>query len=268
MREKWSVISPLRRGLLLVTVGLMLLFAVLYAVVSLQVGVEYGDDFYKVEIQGDAKVYTGVDHGNRNFQFKRGGPGKKTVYTVTETPTGYTVICQIEGEDFGPYRVEPFPVSELPEKFASANLHGALQIWDGEELLFRGGYHQMTELGYISLIGEDSEVDGHSITVSPPPIPEAGPDCYDLCRFTLNAEESMTHRGNWFYYAVALFFAVMNALFILYAEEFFIWQMSFRVKDPEQAEPSDWELFDRQLSWWFLLFIELIFLLIGLSQVN
>ena len=130
MREKWSVLSPVRRGLLIATVGLMLLFTVLYAVANRQVGVEYGDDFYKLEVQGDAKVYTGVDHGNRNFQFRRGGPGKKTVYAVTETPGVYMVACQIEGEDFGPYWVELIPVSQLPEKFASVNLHGALQIWD------------------------------------------------------------------------------------------------------------------------------------------
>ncbi len=42
---------------------------------------------------------------------------------------------------------------------------------------------------------------------------------------------------------------VMNAISILFKEEIFRWNMSFRIKDADRAQPSDWEYFSRHLGW-------------------
>lgn len=281
MREKWSAMPFYRQAMLAATVGLMVLFAVLYLIMGRQNGLEYGNDFYKLKAQGDARVYTGVDHGQRDFISTQSGEGKKTVYTVCKTPDGYRVECQIEGQEFGPYQVTEFPRSDVPAVLTDLPLEGGLEIKNTAtgELLFRGGYWQNS--GYVFLVNENAktEADGNAaltdkLTVGSvslfdyaPPIPEEGPSCDDLVRFTLGAEANMTHKGDWMYYALALLAAVFNAASLLYAEELFIFHMSFRVAEPERVEPSEWELFTRHVGWGVLLLLELILLFTGLFSI-
>lgn len=281
MREKWQSMTLYRRAMLLATVGLMLLFAILYPIMSSQKGLEYGNDFYKLNVRGDAKVYTGFAHEWRivNTSIQR-SQGRKTVYTVTETPAGYTVECQIEGQDFGPYQLNKVHLSDLPAALAQVPLGGGLEIKNTAtgEVLFRGGY--LVSAGYF-LVDENAvteadeaadplsrvTVNGFTFFDYKPAVPEEGPSPYDLVQFTLEAGENLTHRGEGGYFALALLVAVLNAVSILYAEELFTWSMSLRVAEPEKAEPSEWELFSRHIGWGLFLLTELLILLCGLFAI-
>lgn len=281
MREKWQSMTFYRRAMLLATVGLMLLFAVLYPIMSGQKGLEYGNDFYKLNVQGEAKVYTGFAHEWRiGNTIVSSNQGRKTVYTVTETPAGYTVECQIEGQDFGPYQLNKVHLSDLPAALAQAPLGGGLEIKNTAtgEVLFRGGY--LVSVGYL-LVDENAvteadkaanplsrvSVNGFTFFDYKPAVPEEGPSPDDLVHFTLGAGENLTHRGDVAYFALALLVAVLNAVSILYAEELFVLSMSFRVAEPEKVEPSEWELFGRHVGWCLFLLTELLILLYGLFAI-
>ncbi len=274
MREKWSAMTAYRRAMLLATVGLVLLFSILYPIVSRRKGLEYWNDFYDLNVRGDAKVYTGVAHEWRNGNtIIQSDQGRKTVYTVTETPEGYTVECRIGGQDFGPYQLNKVRLSDLPAALAQVPLRGGLEIINTAtgEVLFRGGY--LVSVGYL-LVDENAvteadeaadplnrvTVNGLTLFDYKPSYPEEGPSPYDLVYFTLGAGENLTHRGNVTYFALALLVAALNVVFILYAEELFTWSMRFRVAEPEKVEPSEWELFTRQAGWAVCLFFEVIIL--------
>ena len=54
---------------------------------------------------------------------------------------------------------------------------------------------------------------------------------------------------------------VIAAVSILFADELFRWKMSFRVRDAYDAEPSDWEIAARYISWTVMpILISILFL--------
>lgn len=267
MKEKWASWPFYRQAMLAATVGLMVLATVLYLTVGNRQGVEYGSSFYELTTMNGIKTYTANAHewweGNTIIQSNE---GRKIVYTVTPTSLdGFRVECQMGEETFGPYQVEGLSTADLPAKLTEIPLDGGMEITNlttGEHL-FRGGYIQSSD-GYSFLLDETAEISGSSILDYAPSRPEKGPNCDDLYHFTFGAEASMTHRANWMLYFCALLFAVFNTVSLLYAEELFIFHMSFRVADPESVEPSEWELFSRYASWAVFLFFEGVLFLAGL----
>ena len=50
----------------------------------------------------------------------------------------------------------------------------------------------------------------------------------------------------------------------MYADELFHWDLSFQIRNAETAEPSDWELMERYLSWTVLTIMLLVIYIVGL----
>ena len=63
----------------------------------------------------------------------------------------------------------------------------------------------------------------------------------------------------------AVFLSVLNALAILYADELFRWDLSFQIQNAEAAEPSEWEMMKRYLSWTVVTIMLLVLYLVGLG---
>lgn len=266
-REKWAAWPFYRQLMLVATVGLMVLATVWYLTVGSQKGVEYGSSFYALTTVDRTMTYTANAHewreGNTIIQ---SNGGRKIVYTVTPVfNSGFVVTCKMGEETYGPYQVEGLALTDLPAEFAKYPLNGGMEITNVTtgELLFRGGYMQTSD-GYAFLLDERAKMESGSILDYAPPRPEKGPDCDDLYHFTFGAEESMTSRADWMLYFYALLFAAFNTVSLLYAEELFIFHMSFRVADPESVKPAEWELFTRHAGWAVFLFLEVMLLLAGL----
>lgn len=265
-REKWASWPFYRRAMLAVTVGLMVLATVLYLTVGSRKGIEYGSSFYALTTEDGTMTYTGNTHewreGNTIIQ---SNVGWETVYTVAEAPEGYTVECRMGNETYGPYQVAAVDLADLSTRVLGFYLDGGMEITNVTtgERLFRGGYIRSSS-GYAFLLDENKEGEASSIGDFAPPKPKAGPDCDDLYHFTFGAEASMTRKANWLYYFCALLFAVFNTVSLLYAEDLFTFHMSFRVADPANVEPSEWELFSRHVGWAVFLLFEGIFLLAGI----
>ena len=65
----------------------------------------------------------------------------------------------------------------------------------------------------------------------------------------LALEPPLTHRGELYAYFTGTLLAVVGIVSILFADRLFRWDLSFRIRDPEGAEPSEWEIFTRYLGW-------------------
>lgn len=289
MREKWAVWPLYRRAMLVATAGILAFFAVLYPIVGRQKGVKRNGDFYGMTTVGETKLYVGAIHqwieGHTVIQ---SGEGREEVYAVTPiSADGFRVECRMGEETFGPFRVTKYPLPQTPGVGSDALTSFPIPFDTGLEIknaltgetLFRGGYRLSS--GYTSLISETVTTEGDPGSASEhmtvdgvnyyfnyaPATPEKGPSAYDLAFFALEAEESLTHRGDMMYLALGILIAVLNAASIVYAEELFIWSMSFRVADPESAEPAEWELFTRHVGWGIWLLMELIVFIVGLTSV-
>lgn len=75
----------------------------------------------------------------------------------------------------------------------------------------------------------------------------------------------MTHKGTWAAWFGAVFVCVLNAGLMLFADELFRWNLKFRIRDIEYAEPSDWEIAGRYVGWTALAVMALILFVTGLQ---
>lgn len=75
----------------------------------------------------------------------------------------------------------------------------------------------------------------------------------------------LTHKGNWTAWLGALIISIFNAFSILYADEIFRWNLAFQIRDTDGAEPSDWEIAGRYVSWIILILVALIIYIMGLN---
>ena len=66
---------------------------------------------------------------------------------------------------------------------------------------------------------------------------------------TLVLSPVLRHRGDISLYWLATCLATVGIISILFADRLFRRNLGFLIRDPELAEPSDWELFGRHLGW-------------------
>lgn len=59
----------------------------------------------------------------------------------------------------------------------------------------------------------------------------------------------------------------MTALFILFADKLFRRNLSFRIRDAEHAEPSDFEIASRYIAWTALPIMALFLFVLGLVEI-
>ena len=59
--------------------------------------------------------------------------------------------------------------------------------------------------------------------------------------------------------------SAVTAVLVLFPEELFRWKMSFRISNAYEAEPSDWELMGRHISWFLMTVFAFILYIIGLT---
>lgn len=76
------------------------------------------------------------------------------------------------------------------------------------------------------------------------------------------------HKGNWMYYGFSVVFCIIVALSILYADEIFRFGLHFTIKDPEKAEPAEWEIISRYVDWTLLVFLIYQLFSAGLNEIQ
>lgn len=240
MKQKIKDLNWYQKGILLLLLVLIPVYAVIYHVSISRVGVLYNDKIFVPAEESGATVYSGrLD-------------GKPAEITVANDKAAVTFRC---GDTvYGPYTIEEDPSALADIEFCPSDMRG-VALYDGETLLFRGGFWpsgEFTQLYradgspdlqmglYAVENGVWKDADGN--VVDP-----MKPDAADILRIALAPE--LTHKGDWLVWFGAVALSLVTAFSILYADELFRWNLSFQIRNAEDAEPSEWEILSRYLVW-------------------
>ena len=240
---------------LLILLALMaLVFLVIYGQVSGREGYRYNDRIFVPETQNGTTVYTGkLD-------------GQEAAFTVAEN----AVTFRWGERSYGPYTVRKDPTAIPQDSDFKDSLTG-IEVREKEEILFRGGMLYLGENNRLLFSQDGNTV--FNITVS------AGTDTViDINGNLVDPHEPQVHtildlvegpqlekKGQWGIWLLCLLFSGITAISILFADELFHLRLSFRVANPYDLEPSDWEIFGRYTSWTVLTIMILVCYILGLQ---
>lgn len=251
--ERIKRLNWYQKSILIFMLAMALVFAVVYHMTIARVGVLYQNAIFVPAEENGVTVYSGKLRG------------KQAEFTVSADKT---VSFRCDGQTYGPYTVKEDPTAR-PD--LEIQLETGAELWEGDTLLFRGGFWQSDgsfwlrnadgsmDLGmqtYVVENGVKKDSDGNIID-------PAKPSASDILRLVFDPE--LTHKGTWLAWLSAVFLSVLNALAILYADELFRWDLSFQIQNAEAAEPSEWEMMKRYLSWTVVTIMLLVLYLVGLG---
>ena len=224
--KNWRQRSLLEKVLLLALAGMTVFFLLLYLILSRMPGVEYCGALLLRHTEGESVIYSGKARGQRvEFQVSEGG----------------AVTYLVDGQARGPYTVV-LDQSAAPDDFLTG---GEVRL--GEEVLFRGGWLLQEDFLYLEDETGASQF-GLNVTVTgeKKQLPR-DPSATFLIQLVLQPD--LRHRGQWQPYALGLLLSLITVFLILYADKLFRHRLGWHIRNPELAEPTDWELFTRKLAW-------------------
>lgn len=228
-----------QKVVLAVVLAMVVVFTVVYAVTTAQVGYSYQDAILVPAQEDGATVYTGRVQG-KNAR-------------ITVEPDGL-VTFQYDDKTFGPYTVREDP-SAIPEAFTENSGMTGIEIRCGEDVFFRGctsryggpsflynedGSAASIRITYTTGSGEIRGEDGKVIDPLEPD-PATILDLLD--------SPALTHKGSWLAWFLGIVLCGITVVSILFADELFRLRLSFRIQNVEDAEPTEWEITTRHLSW-------------------
>ena len=256
MKQRLKDLNWYQKGILLLLLVMTAVFAVLYHVNVSRVGVLYNDKIFVPAEENGATVYSGKLDGT------------PSEFTVSGDKTSVTFRC---GDTvYGPYTIKEDPSALADLEFCPSDMLG-VELYDGETLLFRGGFWPSgdftqlfraegspgDDLGIYHVVEDGVMMDADGNVVDP-----MKPDTADILRIALAPE--LTHKGDWLVWFGAVCISLLNAATILYEDELFRWNLSFQIRNVENAEPSEWEMLSRYLSWMVLTGMALVIYILGL----
>ena len=253
--EKFKSLNRYQKGVLIFLIAMALVFAAVYPMTISKVGFEYKDTILVPSLENGSTVYSGKIQG------------QQARFTVSEDKT---VVFQHGNKTYGPYTAKEDPTA-IPKDEEMAEYMTGVELRQGEDILFRGGvletgdsYWLYNEDGtldnfgfsYVTSYGIERDENGNEID----PLEPSASTILELMN-----DPVLTHKGNWTAWLGALIISIFNAFSILYADEIFRWNLAFQIRDTDGAEPSDWEIAGRYVSWIILILVALIIYIMGLN---
>lgn len=250
MKTRWQDFNLPQRILLLIQVFLFILFLILYATIGRQQVIQYQDTLFRRRTDGNTILYSGKLNG------------EKAVFTVSPGPV---VEYRVGDTLYGPYTIIEDPTAvpdgaDLPEYITSTRFLTGVEVRQGSDVLFRGAFLNSGSV-FLAVISEDGSAYS-PVSAAVGSAAEAEPSIRSILRIAFAPDPAQ--RGHWELFLLGAFICVLNAAFILFADALFRFHLQFRVKYPEDAEPSDWELFSRWVGWIVLTITALVLFIIGL----
>lgn len=249
--ERIHNLNRYQKALLAVLTLMALVFGAVYHVVSSRVGYLYENRILLPSEQGGNQLYSGTIDGR--------------ACTFTVTADG-TVTLRHGDRVYGPYTVREDPTAKPEDEPYMTGV----EILDGEQVFFRGGYWPSTdgmvlfhEDGWIMVDIYAYTVDGTTYDADGNIVDPMEPTAADILE--LLDGPALTSKGEWQAWFGGVFCSVLIAASILFSDELFYLSLSFRIRNPDHAEPSDWELAGRYISWTGLTVMILVLYIVGLQ---
>lgn len=254
--ERIRSLNGYQKGVLLLTVVMVLAFTAAYFVITARVGFMYKDTILLPEKENGTTVYSGEIHGIR-VSF-RVSPDK-------------TVEFQYGEKRYGPYTAKEDP-SAIPE--GRERLTG-IELCKGEDILFRGGVSRSDDSFWLyneDGIFQDGMEENRLVDVSVmnsygtienvKVMDPVEPSVSTILK--LMAGPKLTHKGQWSLWLLGVFVCIGTAASILFAEELFQLGLGLWIRDSYGAEPSGWVRMRRYISWTILPILAMILFIVGL----
>lgn len=261
MKQKWLDLNLGQKVLFCIQLFLIVLFIILYSTVGRQQVINYRNTTLHCRTDGSVTTYSGkLD-------------GKAAMFTVSEN----TVLYQIGDTAYGPYTIV-FDSTAIPsEEKKPVNLTSTkgligVEVRKNDLQLFRGAYRSSGSMFY--LVDSDGEMiltdnvltevlasTGNGTVTTYVNGEEPGP--YAILKVAV--APNAVPRANLSGLLCGILLCVVCMASLLYADELFRWNLSFRIRNAEDAEPSDWELSSRWITWFVFTGMALILFTLGLT---
>ena len=241
-----KVLGRYQKILLLLMAVMILAFTVIYPIVTARSGFLYEDTILVPAEEDGGTVYSGKIYGTA------------ATFTVSADKT---VIFQYGNTVYGPYTVKEDPAAIPKDSDLQAQMTG-IELRCGGEIVFRGGVVNSGD--WRMLYNEDGSFDllrSITATMSDGTMEPSVSTILDL-----TDGPALTHKGTWLGWFGGVLICVITALTMLFADELFRWNASFLVRNAEEAEPSDWEIAGRYITWTALPVMAAVIFILGLLK--
>ena len=248
-----------QRGILLVLAAMIVIFGVVYHLTVTRVGYLYHDKIFVPAEENGSTVYSATLDG------------KESSFTVTADKT---VTFRYGDRVYGPYTAKLDPTA-VPKNEELHHSMTGIEVRSGDEVIFRGGVLQYgsSENPHWMLYNEDgtgADI-GVTVIVSNGTVVDAEGNPVDQMKPSLHTVlelmngPKLTHKGHWAIWILCVFFSAVTAVSVLFADELFRHNLRYRIRDAELAEPSDWEIASRYISWTLMVIMLLVVYIKGLK---
>ena len=241
-----KVLGRYQKILLILMAVMILAFTVIYPIVTARSGFLYEGTILVPSEEDGGTVYSGKIYGTA------------ATFTVSANKT---VIFQYGNTVYGPYTVKEDPSAIPKDSDLQAQMTG-IELRCGGEIVFRGGVVNSGD--WRMLYNEDGSFDllrSITATMSDGTMEPSVSTILDL-----TDGPALTHKGTWLGWFGGVLICVITALTMLFADELFRWNASFLVRNAEEAEPSDWEIAGRYITWTALPVMAAVIFILGLLK--
>lgn len=246
--EKIKQLDRYQKVILLLMMAMVLVFTILYSITIGREGYAYMDAILVPSEENGTTTYSGkID-------------GEQAVFTVSADKT---VEFRYGDKVYGPYSAKE-DATAIPED-GNEGMVG-IELYDGREIIFRGGVQRMDDYWWI--LNEDGGL-SHIVvdigTMNGTIMDEMEPTVSNILDLMTGPE--LTHKGDWFVWFCGVVLCFVTAISMIFADELFRINLSFTIRNVEHAEPSDWEMTRRCISWIVWPVIALIVFIVGLQLI-
>lgn len=236
--ERIRNLDRYQKGILILLIAMVLVFTVLYGIITSREGFRYNDAFLRLSSENGNTVYSGRMHGN------------PVTFTVTPDKA---VTFQYGDEVYGPYTASLDSSATPP---GNEGMTG-IELRRGDEVIFRGGAYKQSH-GWFCM-PEDGDLSSMIVVGT---TTSAEPSFSVILE--LMAGPELTHPGTWLGWIIGTFLCLATGLTILFADEIFRFKMSYRVYNVDEIEPADWEIISRYIAWTLTPIAAVVLFILGL----
>ena len=229
-------------------------FTIVYPIITARVGFLYEDAILVPGEADGATVYSGKIRviGAR--------------FTVSADKT---VVFQYGDTVYGPYIAKEDPTAVPKDTDSLAPMTG-VELRCGNEIIFRGGVVKSGDWRFLYNEDGTSENIRITATMSDGTVVDGDGNIIDPMEPSVSTildlmdGPVLTHKGAWIGWFGGILICAIAIVCILFADELFRWNASFLVRNADEAEPSDWEITSRYITWTVLPVMALVVFILGL----